>query len=122
MAQNTTVTLSSNGKYWQAYYYDNNGRRHAKNLGPKAKLSRRQAKVQCDRLAAVITVSPGRRDIRGAPSLQGFIEHYIASRIDLAESSVYLLKHTGDLLSNYFDGSRRIDQITRSAARDWRTC
>ena len=60
MMVNTTVTLSSNGKYWQAFYYDVTGKRRAKSLGAKSKLSKRKAKVLCDRLAADLQVNPGK--------------------------------------------------------------
>ena len=39
MATTSTVTLSSNGKYWQAFYYDSMGKRRAKSLGPKSRIS-----------------------------------------------------------------------------------
>jgi len=32
------VILSSNGKYWQARYYDSMGKRRTKSLGPKKNL------------------------------------------------------------------------------------
>ncbi len=32
MVINNTVILSSNGKYWQAFYYDTLGKRRAKDL------------------------------------------------------------------------------------------
>ena len=35
MVSKTTVTLSSNGKYWQAFYYDKTGRRRVVPIEPK---------------------------------------------------------------------------------------
>ena len=39
MNNGSTVTVASNGRYWQAWYYDACGRRRAKSLGAKKKLS-----------------------------------------------------------------------------------
>ena len=74
MSAKNTVTLSSNGKYWQAFYYDTMGKRRAKSLGPKSKLSKRQAKVLCDRFAAELMLNPGIADKRKIAKLGEFIE------------------------------------------------
>jgi integrase len=118
--RDSTVTLSSNGDYWQAFYYDALGRRRAKSLGPKDKLSRRQAKVMCDRLAAELQLSPAKAGAGPAPRLGDYIDQYLASRTDLKPASKYLLELTGRYLKQYFGEETRIDRITRAAASGWR--
>jgi integrase len=121
MPLRSTVTLSSNGKYWQAQYYDLMGRRRAKSLGPKSKLSRRQAKVKCDRLAAEMQLNPAKASGSQAPKLGDFLERYLASRTDLKPGSLYLQDLTGRYLKQFFGTEIRINRITRAMASDWRT-
>lgn len=120
MSIKSTVTLSSNGKYWQAFYYDSTGMRRAKGLGPKAELSKRQAKVMCDRLAAELQLNP----ICGLPSrafrLGDYLERYVASRTDLRPRTLELHKLTKKYLLAYFGADVRIDKINRAMAFDWR--
>jgi integrase len=120
MSIKSTVTLSSNGKYWQALYYDNTGQRRAKGLGPKKELSRRKAKVMCDRLAAELQLNP----VCGLPGrafrLGDYLERYIASRTDLRPKTLELHKLTKKYLLAYFGADVRIDKINRAMASDWR--
>ncbi|MBL7184997.1 MAG: tyrosine-type recombinase/integrase [Phycisphaerae bacterium] len=120
MKTNTTVTLSSNGKYWQAFYYDACGRRRAKSLGPKMKLSKRQAKVMCDRLAAELCLNPARAGNNHSPTLERFLERYINNRTDIKPATKDLYEQTEEYLLMFFDGSIRIGRITRAMAADWR--
>lgn len=120
MKTNTTVTLSSNGKYWQAFYYDISGRRRAKSLGPKKELSKRKAKVMCDRLAAELCLNPARAGNNHSPVLERFLERYINNRTDLKPATKDLHRLTKEYLLMFFDGSIRIDRITRAMAADWR--
>jgi len=120
MTINTTVTLSSNGQYWQAFYYDTVGKRKAISLGPKKKLSKRQAKVKCDRLAAKLCLNPASADSRKSPALENFLERYIKNRTDIKPATRDLYKLTKEYLLNFFDGNTRIDRITRAMAADWR--
>lgn len=119
MGINSTVTLSSNGRYWQALYYDSIGKRRAKSLGPKKKLSRRQAKVACDRLAAELCLNPGRADSRHSPTLERFLDRYIDNRTDLKPATKDLYRQTKDYLLMFFDADLRIDRISRAMASDW---
>ena len=75
MNNGSTVTLASNGDYWQAFYYDAAGRRRARSLGPKSKISRRQAKVLCDRLAANHQLHPAKAGDGPAPRLGEHARH-----------------------------------------------
>jgi len=120
MKVNCTVGLSSNGKYWQAFYYDTLGRRRAKSLGPKKKLSKRQAKVMCDRLAAELCLNPARANSSHSPTLEKFLERYINNRTDLKPATKNLYRQTKQYLLMFFDGSIRISRITRAMAADWR--
>lgn len=90
MPSRSTVTLASNGSYWQAFYYDSLGRRRAKSLGAKSTMSRRQAKVACDRLAAEFHARPGRAGAEPAPRLGVFLAQYLKSRTDLKPATRYL--------------------------------
>ena len=120
MGVNSTVTLSSNGRYWQAFYYDSIGRRKAKSLGPKKKLSRRQAKVMCDRLAAKLCLNPARADARHSPALENFLNRYIDNRTDIKPATKDLYEQTKEYLLMFFEGDVRIDRIPRTMAADWR--
>jgi len=120
MMANNTVTLSSNGKYWQAFYYDTTGKRRAKGLGPKKKLSKRQAKLKCDRLAAELNLHPFKADGQRAPSLEKLIRRYIENRTDLKPATKELYELTEKYLLEFFGRDIRIDRITRAMAADWR--
>lgn len=120
MMANNTVTLSSNGKYWQAFYYDTTGKRRATSLGPKKKLSKRQAKLKCDRLAAELNLNPFKADGGRAPSLEKLIRRYIENRTDLKPATKELYELTEKYLLEFFGGDIRIDRITRATAADWR--
>ncbi len=120
MTYHSTVTLSSNGKYWQAFYYDSTGKRRAKSLGPKGKLSKRQAKVLCDRLAAELCLNPGKASAGRPLKLAEFMKRYLESRTDLRSTTLELHRLTTDYLVTFFDGDARIERITRAMAADWR--
>ncbi len=120
MKANTTVGLSSNGKYWHARYYDCMGKRRSKSLGPKKKLSKRQAKVLCDRLAAEIQINPGRAGTGKTLRLCDFLDRYLTSRTDLRPRTLELHELTAKYLLAYFNPEMRINKITRASASDWR--
>lgn len=121
MTANTTVVLSSNGKYWQAFYYDTMGKRRAKSLGSKKKLSKRQAKVMCDRFAAELSLNPGMGDTGRPIKLGEFITRYKNSRTDLRETTLNSHDLTGRYLTRFFDDEIYINRITRAVASNWRT-
>lgn len=121
MTMHDTVTLSSNGNYWQAFYYDSMGRRRAKSLGPKKRLSRRKAKVLCDRLAAELRLNPGKADAAPPVRLAEFIDRYLQSRTDLRQTTLNLHRLTRRYLERFFGEDMRIDRIRRSMASDWRS-
>ena len=120
MKLTTTVGLSSNGKYWQALYYDTVGKRRAKSLGPKKNLSKRQAKVMCDRLAAELCLNPARAGKSHSPTMERFLDRYIDNRTDIKPATKHLYRQTRDYLLMFFGGGVRIDRISRAMAADWR--
>ena len=115
------VRLKSNGQYWQACWMDSTGHHKAKSLGPKSRLSKRAASALCNRLAIEMAISPGRRNADKAPLLRQHLKRYVDSRHDLAKTTLKEHKRTIELLLQFFSSDLRIDRITRSAARDWRT-
>ena len=121
MNNRSTVILASNGRYWQGFYYDACGRRRARSLGRKDKLSRRQAKVQCDRLAAELQRCPASASGMRAPRLGEFLDSYLKSRTDLRPATLYLQELTSRYLKLHFGADIRIDRITRAGASEWRS-
>jgi len=119
MATVSTVTLSSNSKYWQAFYYDSVGKRRARSLGPKSRISKRQAKVLCDRLAVELQLNPAHGGSTRTMRLGKYMERYLASRLDLKPGTLELHRHTSAFLLAHFGTDIRIDKINRAGARDW---
>ena len=120
MSRSTTVTLCCSGKYWKAFFYDDMGKRRGKSLGAKSKLSKRQAKVLCDRLAADLHLNPRLASAGNALRLDEFLQRYLALRTDLRPSTIVLQKRTARYLLAFFGGGTRIDRITRASASEWR--
>ena len=116
----STVTLASNGQYWQAFYYDAAGRRRAKSLGRKDCVSRRQAKLLCDRLTIELHVHPSKASGQPAPRLGEFLAGYLAARTELKPATRYLHDLTGRYLTEHFGRDVRVDRITRAMASAWR--
>ena len=121
MKTTITVVLSSNGKYWQAFYYDTTGKRRAKSLGPKKELSRRQAKVMCDHLAVELNLNPGMADTGRPIKLDDLIMRYLKSRTDVQQATLSSHELTGKYLKEFFRPEIYIDRITRAMASSWRT-
>lgn len=130
------VRLKSNGAYWQAYWTDSAGKPKVKSLGPKAELTKRAARVKCQRLAQEMAVNPAKRDQGKAPRLGEHLERYLKHRTDLRPRTKMLHRKTIEYLAGrtvptddpekpevrrgFFDPSVRIDQISRAMAADWR--
>lgn len=121
MTTQNTVNLSSNGKYWVALYYDTFGKRKAKSLGPKKKLSKRQAKVRCNRLAAELMLNPSIVDKKRAIKLGEFLEWYNYNRTDIRETTLELHQLTCRYLKEFFTEDIYIDRISRIMASQWRS-
>ena len=114
------VRLSSNGDYWQAVWRDASGQPRGKSLGPKSALSRRQASLACQRLAADFALNPGRREVSRAPRLGAFVVDFLAARPHLAKGSADAYRLAGDGLGE-FAGDVRLDQLTPALAGRWHT-
>lgn len=103
-----------------ALFYDTFGKRKAKSLGPKKNLSKRQAKVRCDRLAAKLMLNPSIADKRKPVKLGEFIEWYNYNRTDVRQSTLELHQLTCRYLAEFFTEEIYIDRINRAMASDWR--
>ena len=64
----TTVKLHKSGDYWQASYYEPSGRRVRKGLGSRAKVSERDALLECARIETEME-SRGRIEAKGNASV-----------------------------------------------------
>lgn len=114
------VRLKSNGKYWQAWWSDTVGGRKVKSLGPKSRLTKRDAQRACAELMVEMVRTPGRRDITASPTLAEWCDrHLVLRQPDLAASTMFIHRRTCGLLVDHF-GDVRMDSIGRPAAEDWR--
>lgn len=125
------VRLKRNGAYWKAAWIDSAGDTREKSLGPRAKISNRQARILCQRLASEMRLNPSRRDAGKAPRLREYLDRYLEHRTDLRprvwkmhhKTAEYLagrIGEDGQAIAGFFDPALRIDRITRADAADWR--
>jgi len=89
-------------------------------LGSKKKLSKRQAKVLCDRFAAQLTLNPGIADTVRPLKLGDLLTRYLNSRTDLRQSTLESHRLTGDYLKKFFGEEIYVDRINRAMASNWR--
>lgn len=110
--------------YWSLRWYDSRGQRKAKNLGPasgKKALSKRQAEMARFQMEQELALKPQRRDITLAPHLGEFLERYIHIRqTEVAPGTLELHKITKRYLLEYFGANRRISEIHKPHARDFK--
>ena len=126
--QLTKYTATKNGKayeYWCLRWYDSRGQRRTRNLGattgPRA-LSKRQAEIARAELEKELANCPQRRDATLAPKLGEFLDRYLAIRkTDLAPGTYELHVRTGKHLRTYFGAERRIAEIQKPNARDFKS-
>lgn len=116
MRRDPGVHLCSNGAYWQYWFWDSSGRKVIKSLGSKADWPKRSALAECNRLAAELATSPGKRDVRESPTLGPWLDRYAQLRTDLAENTADLHRQTAALLREHFGADVRIDRIKRDDA------
>lgn len=119
MTEKPKVTLASNGRYWQANFYDRLGRRKAKSLGAKSELSRRQALVLCERLAVELTAHPQVADVGRVPSMAEWIETFITLKPDLGERGKQTYRQAADKFMAFVGTATKIDRITSTVAAEW---
>ena len=118
MSEPYDVRLKSNGAYWQAFWVDAKGKPCSKGLGPKKKVSDRQARAKCRHIGVDLRLGVQRNG--KSPRLSEWVEKYLLLRTDLDAKTRHLVDHTGRYLKAYFTNDPAIDAITRLDAADWR--
>jgi integrase len=120
--RNVTKADGRQYSYWQLRWYDANGRRHSQNIGRKQELSKRQASRIRQQKQRELDEKPIRRDLSRVPTLADFLDIYVESRrSELARGTLELHEQTIRYLKGYFGGHRRIDEIARYNAREFKT-
>lgn len=112
------VRLNINGDYWLAKWTDHLGRRRARSLGNRAKMTKREALAVCADIGHKEAANPSRDG--KAPTLEEWGAKYLALREhELAEGTLALHKKTVAYLVEHYQGVR-IDALTRMDAKEWR--
>lgn len=117
---NIGVQLHSNGEYWQAVWRTTTGRRVAKSLGHKKKISKADAVRACRAIAREHILEPGSADAGNAPILSTWKVAYLKAHAELKDGTVSLKEQTFARLITHF-GDVRLDRITRAGAAGFRT-
>lgn len=76
----TLVRVSSNGDYWTLWWRDSAGRRRRKGLGPKSKITKRQAEIAARSLERDMLSNTAIRDRSGSVRLSSWIRDYTSMR------------------------------------------
>ena len=126
--QLTQYTAKKNGKqydYWSLRWYDSRGKRRARNIGaasgPKG-LSKRQAEMARMKLEQELALRPQRRDMTLTPRLGEYLDRYLSIRkTDLGSGTYELHGRTGKYLLEFFGPDRRISEIQKPQARDFKS-
>jgi integrase len=118
MPQPYDVRLKSNGRYWQAFWFDEKGNPRARSIGPKAEYSETKARAQCRTLA--VDLKLGRQRDGSAPRLSAWLDQYKRQRTDVDPKTMALIDHTGRYLLAHFTNDPPISRIDRADAADWR--
>ncbi|MFP4225034.1 MAG: hypothetical protein ACLFVN_13330 [Phycisphaeraceae bacterium] len=119
-ADSPSVRLTSNGNYWKAVWRDSQGGRRSRGLGPKARVSERQARRKCDDLIIQLARCPGLRDCGRAPRLRHYLANYLERRDDLEPEEARAYAQAARLLADAFAPTFRLDQVTPDHAGNWR--
>ncbi|HUX01253.1 MAG TPA: site-specific integrase [Phycisphaerae bacterium] len=114
------LRLTQNSGSWCLEWHDRTGKRKRKSLGSLAKITRRRAEVMYRKALAEFTIRPGRRDLGTAPTLAEWETDYFDLRTDLGDGAKGLHRKTFEYLKARFGGDKRLDQISRLDAADWR--
>ena len=108
--------------YYQLRWFGADGKRYSHNLGRVGDLSKRQAEKLRQAKELELRQKPGLRSPGQIPSLKQFADDYIESRkAELATGSIELYQQTNRYLIGFFGEERRIDQISRHDAREFKT-
>lgn len=95
------VRLKSNGDYWQAAWKDSMGKVRGKSLGPKKKVSKRQAGVLCRRLERQLGLVPALRDQVKPPTLGRWLATHLRDSTHLAPGTRDVHRMTSRYLLAY---------------------
>ena len=115
------VHLGDNGDYWKAHWRDLGGKQHSKSLGAKKKLSKRAARVLCQRMASEMMILPSKREAIKAPPIGKWLDRYLKEReTELGEATHAGHTVTCKYLKECFQETLSIDRISRDSAAAWR--
>lgn len=120
MTSTSTIRLQSNGDYWQARWTDDRGRSRGKSLGHKSKVTEQQAIEKCRELERQHILSPARRNMDQAPTIGNWLINFKELTPHYSEGTRALYDRVGNLLTEYFGGTQRIDRIKRIDAGKFR--
>jgi integrase len=130
MAVDISVTLTRESRtykgkttgYWYLRWHGSDGSRQKHSLGRVDKHSKRQAEKMRQAKQNELEAQPGLRDITRSPELGPFIDGYLASRTgELRPGTLELHQQTGRYLVGHFGEKRRLDSITQTEARGFKT-
>ncbi|MHC4888193.1 MAG: tyrosine-type recombinase/integrase [Planctomycetota bacterium] len=111
--------------YWYLRWFSSDGTQRGHSIGRADgpnRLSRRQANLIRSRKEQELNAHPERCDVSRSPLLSKFLEMYLASRVpELGPQTLLLHKQTAKYLLAYFKDDPRIDQITKPAARSFKS-
>ena len=110
------VTLAENGKYWRAIFYDENGLRKFRSLGPKKTMSKLDAKRACANLAEQFARDASRRNAPKSGTLGPWLDHYLTLRTDIGDASLVWQNRAVAKLIEFFGPTTKMDDITRADA------
>lgn len=108
--------------YYQLRWFGADGKRYSQSLGRTDKLSKRQAEKARQAKELELRHKPGLRSPGQLPSLGQFLQTYLESRkSELAPGSIELHEQTAKYLKGFFGEDRRLDQISRYDAREFKS-
>lgn len=114
----TTYQLHKNGNYYQATWRNSRGQRVRKSLG---RVTKTQANAILQRMIAEHTLNPVGRDITADPRLAEWGQRYLRLReAELSPATMKVHSRTCDLLTEWFDASVRLGDLTAARMSDWR--
>ena len=120
--QTVTGRKGTRYTYWQLRWFGTDGRRYSENIGRVDKLSKRQANKLRQEKERELVTSPIKRNLSRIPQLGAFLATYVESRrFEVAAGTLELHEQTIRYLKAFFGEHRRIDEITRYHAREFKT-
>ena len=109
-------------RYYQLRWFGTDGKRYSQNLAPTHEISKRQAEKLRQAKEIELRQKPGLCSPGRIPSLREYLDTYTASRkSELSVGTIELHEQTAKYLKGFFGEARRLDQITRYHAREFKT-